>query len=329
MSLTIRLPAPDDVDAAFHALARLLAQRVPPEAVCWDDGTPRQAGLFDDAPIDDGMAGSRGVNAPSPDHAAPAGAQGQAGAGAGPAPTLGLGDAARALLRQALLHADASRFALAHRYAVRLQSQPDAWHDRLHPERLQLERMAREVGREIHKMHAFVRFRPVAEAADAADAADAAAGDGDRVETAVRHVAWFEPAHPVVRAAAPFFQRRFAAMRWAILTPLGSVQWTPSTPGRRSALQFGPPARREDAPPADAGEALWLAYYRSTFNPARANPAMMRREMPQRYWPNLPEAVLIAPLLRDAAPRTGAMLEHAADTTRRLPARRPGARGPR
>lgn len=324
MSLSIRLPAPDDVDAALGALARLLAQHVPPEAVCWDDGTPRQAGLFDDALSDRGVNGSL-FDDGMPGNDAPAGVQANAQPGAGPAPALGLGDAAQALLRQALLHADGGRFALAHRYAAHLRAQPAAWHDRLHPERLKLERMAREVGREIHKMHAFVRFRPVADAAEAANAANG--GDGwSGGNAAIRHVAWFEPAHPVVRAAAPFFQRRFAAMRWAILTPLGSVQWTPSTPGQRSALQFGPPARRDDAPPADAGEALWLAYYRSTFNPARANPAMMRREMPQRYWPNLPEAALIAPLLRDAAPRTGAMLGHAADTTRRLPGLRPKPR---
>ena len=55
--------------------------------------------------------------------------------------------------------------------------------------------MARQVGREIHKMHAFVRFREVA---------DAAAAGGRR------HVAWFEPAHHVLRAVAPFFVRRFA-----------------------------------------------------------------------------------------------------------------------
>lgn len=295
MTITARLPAPDDVDAALATLARLLAHHVAPDDVRWDDGTPRQADLFDGGLSDDGTDAQ--VSGLRDD---------------GPAPALGLDDAARALLRQALLHADPGRFTLAHRYASRLRAQPRLWLDRLHPERLRLERMAREVGREIHKMHAFVRFRPVHD--------PAAPGDSGGTP---RHVAWFEPAHPVVRAAAPFFQRRFAAMRWAILTPLGSVQWEPAAPGQRNALQFGPPARREDAPPADAGEALWLAYYRSTFNPARVNPAMMRREMPQRYWSNLPEAALIAPLLRDAAPRTGAMLEHAADTVRRLPRRRP------
>lgn len=321
MSLTIRLTAADDVDTAIDALARLLALGLPPDQVRWDDGTPRQADLFDGGLFDGGLFGD------DPMDPGPAGPDAVALDRRRAAPPLGLPPAAEALLRQALMHADPGRFVLAHGYASRLRERPPLWLDRLQPERLRLERMAREVGREIHKMHAFVRFRPVSDPADLADPAapptDPRADDpAPRGPRTPRHVAWFEPVHPIVRAAAPFFQRRFAAMRWAILTPWGSVQWEPAAPGQRSALQFGPPARREDAPPADAGEALWLAYYRSTFNPARANAAMMCREMPQRYWPHLPEAALIAPLLRDAASRTGAMLGHAADTGRRLPGRR-------
>ena len=113
----------------------------------------------------------------------------------------------------------------------------------------------------------------------------------------MRHVAWFEPAHHVLEAAAPFFARRFATMRWAILTPRASVEWD----GR--ALAFGPGARREDAPAADAGEALWLAYYRSIFNPARVKVAMMKKEMPVRFWKNLPEAAAVPELLAQAPER--------------------------
>ena len=60
-------------------------------------------------------------------------------------------------------------------------------------------------------------------------------------------------------------------MRWAILTPERSVRWD----GARS--QFGPGARRDQAPPADAGERLWLTYYESIFNPARLKLAMMQQ----------------------------------------------------
>ena len=79
------------------------------------------------------------------------------------------------------------------------------------------------------------------------------------------HVAWFEPEHHIVEANAPFFARRFASMRWAILTP-GALRAT----GTASELRFGPGARREDAPPPDAGEQLWLTYYQQHLQPRAA-----------------------------------------------------------
>jgi hypothetical protein len=78
-------------------------------------------------------------------------------------------------------------------------------------------------------------------------------------------------------------------------------------------------------PPADAGERLWLTYYESIFNPARLKVTMMQKEMPKRYWPNLPEGALIAWLVAGAAERTAAMIgrepTHAAK-------KRPAARRP-
>ena len=61
---------------------------------------------------------------------------------------------------------------------------------------------------------------------------------------------------------------------------------------------------RADAPTEDALETLWRTYYASTFNPARLRTNAMRAEMPKRYWKNLPEADLIAPLVHDAPART-------------------------
>ena len=111
----------------------------------------------------------------------------------------------------------------------------------------------------------------------------------------------------MLRAAAPFFEKRFAAMPWAILTPRGSVAWD------RRSLTFGPPAAASDLPghgTADDGDRLWLAYYRSIFNPARIKVAAMQREMPLRFWKHLPEARAIAPLLAAAPARVRAMVEH-------------------
>jgi DNA polymerase len=160
--------------------------------------------------------------------------------------------------------------------------------------------MAREVRREIHKMHAFVRFRQLDD------------GGGD-----VRYVAWFEPVHHIVRAAAPFFARRFASMRWAILTPALCVHWN------REGLEFRPGVDRSQAPTPDAGEALWLDYYRSIFNPSRVKTAAMLREMPRRYWHNLPETQAITGLLQEAPARSARMVEQASESQRRMPIRVP------
>jgi uracil-DNA glycosylase len=205
-----------------------------------------------------------------------------------------------AAAREVFLHADPGRLPLIHRLALRIADDVQAWADPLHEDRLQFERLLREVRREIHKMHAFVRFRRLEDAAFFGDAP----GDIQGVsQSMVRHVAWFEPAHHVLEAAAPFFARRFAAMRWAILTPRASVEWN------GSVLSFRPGASRDEAPAADAGEALWLAYYRSIFNPARVKVAMMKKEMPVRFWKNLPEAASVSELLAQAPRRQQRMVD--------------------
>jgi DNA polymerase len=216
------------------------------------------------------------------------------------------------LIEQAALHADRDRHALLYRLAWRLVREPALRHDLLDPDRLRAEQMARAVRREMHRMTAFVRFRPIS-GPGAAEGGEA--GGGVPRLSRVRHVAWFEPAHHVVQAAAPFFARRFAQMDWAILTPDRCVRWD----GRE--LQFGPGARRDEAPGADAAERLWLTYYESIFNPARLKLGLMRQEMPRRYWKNLPEAVLIEPLAARAAERSGQMVAQGGT----LPERRRGA----
>ena len=200
-----------------------------------------------------------------------------------------------ALCDAVILHSDAARFALLYRLLWRLQREPLLRHDPLDADMLAARQMARAVRREMHKMRAFVRFRQVRQDA------------GPPL-----HVAWFEPEHHVVEANAPWFSRRFANMRWAILGPRRCVEWD------GGQLHFRGGASRADAPPADAGEALWLTYYQSIFNPARLNLAMTAREMPGRYWRNLPEARLIAPLAAQAMERSGRMIEQPAT----LPARR-------
>jgi DNA polymerase len=179
-----------------------------------------------------------------------------------------------ALCESVVLHRDPGRFGLLYRLLWRLQTEPGLRHDALDPDWVAAQQMAQAVRRDMHKMTAFVRFRELDE------------GDG----RGPLHVAWFEPEHHIVEATAPFFARRFTAMRWAILTPERSVHWD------GSQLAFGPGAAARPGTAGRCRRGALLTYYRSIFNPARLKLAMMKREMPRKYWANLPEAALIDPL---------------------------------
>ncbi|MBC2604583.1 UdgX family uracil-DNA binding protein [Pelagicoccus albus] len=143
------------------------------------------------------------------------------------------------------------------------------------------------VRRERHKMTAFVRFRKVA----------------DPELERETYVAWYEPEHDVVRLASSYFRDRFASMNWSIITPRTCVHWD----GTR--LRFSEADSNNRLPEEDELEAYWKKYYASTFNPARLNIRMMEKEMPRRYWKNLPEADLIAELSSASYGRTKSMTE--------------------
>lgn len=167
--------------------------------------------------------------------------------------------------------------------------------------------MDKAVRRDVHKMHAFVRFRAVrlmrGDSAGTQLAPDTHTQGTENVyEPSDRYVAWFEPAHDIVQRATPFFARRFASMRWSILTPRECAHWD------GHALQFTDGVVRSSSPQDDELEELWCSYYAHTFNPARVATATMQAEMPKRYWVNLPEAPLIARLTREAPARVQKML---------------------
>jgi len=188
------------------------------------------------------------------------------------------------LAQSAALHADPGRFDVLYRVLWRLQSAPRLMEDRADPDVRAMDALARVVRRDIHKMRAFVRFRVVEGV------------DGDQ------YVAWFEPGHHILAANAGFFVRRFAAMRWSILTPLGALHWD------GEVLHRGPPANRGDAPGGDPAEDLWRTYYAAIFNPARLKVDAMVKEMPRRYWKNMPEADLIPDLIAQAQAREASMI---------------------
>ena len=172
---------------------------------------------------------------------------------------------------------DAERWPLLYRILFRLvhenkslleiESDPDVRSARL---------MEKAVNRDVHKFHAFVRFRW-------------AECDGEEM-----YIAWHEPQHFTVERAAPFFKRRFGTMNFSILTPKGCAHWD------KRDLVFSAPAEKKAAPSADEMEDFWLLYYRSIFNPFRLKINAMKKELPVRHWPTLPEAALIPELISKA-----------------------------
>jgi uracil-DNA glycosylase len=188
---------------------------------------------------------------------------------------------------QVACHRDASRWSLLYRILWRLKhGEPQLLKITTDDDVYSFYRMQKAVTRDVHKMKAFVRFRKVLQPS------------GDE-----HFIAWHRPDHRIVRLAAPFFSRRFKGMNWSILTPDESVRWD------QTSLCFGPGVPATEAPGDDALEELWKTYYASIFNPARVKVAMMKREMPVRHWPTLPEASLIPDLLQAAPTRVAAMIE--------------------
>jgi DNA polymerase len=243
-----------DLDG-FRAAARgLIGGAVQPRDVDWSD--EGEGGLFGD---------------PTP---------------AAQARPLMLPKAAAPLIATVVCHRDAERHALLYELIWRLvHGEKALLQIACDPLVHRLQRMAKSVHRDLHKMHAYVRFRRL----------DTLDGE--------RYVAWFEPDHWIVAATARFFVDRFRGMDWAILTPRGSLHWDMKT------LTSGPPARRASAPAGDEFESHWLDYYESIFNPARLNPDVMRGHMAVKYWKNLPEAAMIPRLIREAPSRVQQMIE--------------------
>ncbi|MFT3743263.1 MAG: TIGR03915 family putative DNA repair protein [Pyrinomonadaceae bacterium] len=137
-------------------------------------------------------------------------------------------------------------------------------------------RMEKAVNRDVHKFHAFVRFRQI------------------ECEDEEIFGAWYEPHHLTVERATPFFVRRFGSMKFSIFTPKGCAHWD------KKELTFSPAADRSMAPSGDEMEDFWLLYYRSIFNPFRLKINAMKKEFPKRHWATLAEAVLIPDLIRSA-----------------------------
>ncbi|HWI83513.1 TIGR03915 family putative DNA repair protein [Ramlibacter sp.] len=142
-----------------------------------------------------------------------------------------------------VLHHDPDRFALLYRLLWRLVHEPGLRNDPVDPDMLHAHQMAQSVRRDLHKMKAFVRFRAI-----------------PLEQAPPLHLAWYEPAHHLLEAAAPWFAKRGPPGRWAIFTPERSVE----SDGQR--LHYGPGVPRSRVPPAEASDAAWLDCYHGVFD---------------------------------------------------------------
>lgn len=195
------------------------------------------------------------------------------------------------------VHRSGARWNLLYRLLYRLQRERGLMAVEVDDDVAQMLRMRAQVMRDLHKMHAFVRFRKVL-------------ADGEE-----HYVAWYRPDHRVLRMAAPFFAERFAVMQWTIVTPDESVTHDAGT----RELRFGPGVARESVPGGDELEDLWRTYYSAIFNPARLNAEAMRSEMPVRYWRNLPEVAVLPELMQRAEARVATMVTKQAEKTTAAP----------
>ncbi|MBC3419632.1 TIGR03915 family putative DNA repair protein [Pseudomonas sp. RW3S2] len=160
----------------------------------------------------------------------------------------------------------------------------------------ELQRRIKQVSREAHHLHAFVRFVPLPEAV------------AERLQLDL--VAYHEPAHDILESASSHFADRLGRQRWLIATPTDGIRFDGSNLDYRRQCpgEWIDWARHAE----DPGAELWRTYYRSTFNPARLNPDALRLHMPGRFWRHLPEGMLIPQLeslARQGKQRDGQALE--------------------
>ncbi|WP_313349481.1 UdgX family uracil-DNA binding protein [Paracoccus sp. (in: a-proteobacteria)] len=250
MSYAVTLPDQAVFEAWRDAARRALSHRITPDRIDWTGG-----GMFNAAALPEAL-GSHEIR---------------------------VSKQFLSLARSVIWHKSPERFALLYRALWRLDLHDG---DPLSPadvlgRRLQL--MSNAVGRDIHKMHAFVRFRELPTGAARRSFA-----------------AWFEPEHNTLEPGSVFFARRFADMDWLIATSRLTARF------QAGQLTFGPGGVKPDLP-EDASEALWATYFANIFNPARIKLDAMRSEMPKKYWKNLPETRLIPAMLADAEARVGRM----------------------
>jgi len=248
-----------------EAARALLKAGVPPEDVSW--GTPEGGDLFSGAPPEPGPDHNAGIPLQTPQPPRPA----------TPGSSPRVPRALMEMLQKAACFRAPDRWAFLYRVLWRWTRGEHDVQSPADPDGARLHGMVKAVRREEHDMHAYIRFRERPEHAGAP-----------------RFVAWFEPRHDVLPQVAEHFVARMGKVSWMISTPDASVLWDGQT------LHNTGPLMSSAADLNDEGEALWLTYYRSIFNPARVNAQLMQSHIPSRFWKNLPEGAIVPSLVSQA-----------------------------
>lgn len=186
--------------------------------------------------------------------------------------------------RMVSLSNDETKWALLYRILFRLSNgEPELMNILIDNDVMKFNHLLKSVHRDLHKMHAFVRFKEI------------------EWEGVKRYVAWHKPEHPCLEEGAQFFVRRFGDKPWSIFTPDESAHWD------CNELTFTPGIAQNEFQVTDEFDELWKSYYSAIFNPARIKIKAMKAEMSPKYWQSLPEVEMIRELVRDAPRRIETM----------------------
>lgn len=187
------------------------------------------------------------------------------------------------LIKTSLYFNNNLKFDLTYQALLKFIRNPDFVHNPMDETVFKLNQINKKVGRDIHKMRAFVRFNETT------------------IEGKEFFVAFYQPDHHILKANAPFFIDRFSVMNWAIFTPYAVMAWN------QEKLFYNEQKFEKPKTPTDPFVDLWKTYFSNIFNPSRLKVKAMKNEMPVRFWKNLPEADLIPDLIRGASAKVEEM----------------------
>ena len=194
------------------------------------------------------------------------------------------------LAKGVLYHTDSKKFHCLYSLFYKLLSNPRSIFNVLDDDVKFLMLLKKQISRDIHKMHAFVRFNKVEQGEDELFVAN--------------HI----PDHYILKTASRHFVERFSGMKWLIFSNSQLVYWN------KDELLYREGDFSSFKVNSDDFMNLWKVYYASTFNPSRLKVKAMRNEMPVRYWSKMPETELISDLIKSAPERSKEMINYQVDS---------------